>query len=300
VSSWAGAPVAPFAPAERRRLEGSLKARASFVWGLKRSGIHLVVNWLYANLGARVEGPLEADGLHAQLHHGFADAAARVGYFNNCGWLHSRRFGLGSLAAPDFDAAAHRYGAVIFGIEDCRLELAPRATVESAARVLVLRDPLNNLASRLEGAKTRPEVFRVDAPYVDLLDAYCAEFLGHTCELPNKTVVAFDRFVGDREYRDTIASALGVSNLDAVSDVPRFGGGSSFDPGADSAVAARPSPGELATRFRQHPIPGVILDQVLGKPAIAEVCRTVFGYDLAARAAWARAGDTGADLAVEG
>ena len=45
----------------------------TFVWGLKRSGIHLVVGWLYANLGGRVKGELVADGLHPQLCDGFAD-----------------------------------------------------------------------------------------------------------------------------------------------------------------------------------------------------------------------------------
>jgi hypothetical protein len=276
-----------------------VKAGATFVWGLKRSGIHLVANWLYANLGGQVEGSLDADGLHPQLHDGFADAAAGVAYFNNCGGLHSRRFKLGPLVPSDFEVAAHRYPRVVFGVEDCRLELSSLTLGAVATHLLVLRDPLNNLASRLEGARTRPDVFRVDTDYVDLLAAYCDEFLGHTGELPRKTVVVFDRFVDDRGYRDAIAAELGLANVDAVSNVSRFGGGSSFGGADDVPVAERPSPAALTTRFRQHPIPGAILDRMLDKAVIGETCASVFGYDLAERAVEARALDPAADAVAD-
>ena len=34
----------------------------------------------------------------------------------------------------------------------------------------MLRDPLNNVASRLEATKRRPQVFRADETYVDLFE----------------------------------------------------------------------------------------------------------------------------------
>jgi hypothetical protein len=262
-----------------------VKAGATFVWGLKRSGIHFFVNWLYANHGATVEGPLEADGLHPQLHDGFADLAAGVAYYNNCGGLHSRGFSLGRLTPADFELARRRNSTSIFGIEDCRLEFVSNTPAGAGvARVLLLRDPLNNIASRLEGARTRPEVFRTDAAFVDLLTAYCEEFLGRTEELTGKTTVSYDRFVVDRAYRDSIASRLELPNVDAVTEVPAFGGGSSFSGGAERASAAT-----LTTRFRQHLIPGDLLDRLIDRPAARDVCSTVFGYDLAELAAKARA-----------
>jgi hypothetical protein len=66
------------------------RAAATFVRGLKRSGIHLIVNWLYANLGATVKDELPEADLPRQLHDGFRNVAAGVTYFNNCGWFWSR------------------------------------------------------------------------------------------------------------------------------------------------------------------------------------------------------------------
>lgn len=264
-------------PATSAHESGEVPARATFVWGLKRSGIHLVVNWLYANHGATVKHDLDHDGLHRQLFDGFRDPAAGVVFYNNCGRLHSRRFELGDLMPDDFDQAARRHTATIFGIEDCALRFASRTSgLAGSANVLIVRDPLNNLASRLEAAKTRPEQFRVDETYIDLVDAYCAELLGHTNHLPRKSSVSYNRFVEDRVYRDALAAELGLKNLDVISEVSEYGGGSSFS-GSD-----KPSPSSsLMTRFHQHPVPPRILDMLLERRSVREACSTIFGCDLA-------------------
>lgn len=246
------------------------------MWGLKRSGIHFVVNWLYANLGAAAKDALDADGLHPQLSDGFADAAAGVAFYNNCGGFHSRQFALGSLQPADFEAAMARRPSTIFGIEDCDLDLSSRTPAgPQTHQLLVLRDPLNNVASRLEGTKERPEVFRVDASYIGMFATYCEEALGRSNRLRGKIVVNYNRFVDDPPYRASIASALGVRNVDTVSEVSAYGGGSSFDTG-DS-----PSAASLMTRFRQHPIPADILGQLVAQPVIRDACLELFGYDLA-------------------
>lgn len=255
------------------------RSAARFVWGLKRSGIHLVVNWLFANCGATQKDALRTDGLHAQLSDGFADNAAGVAFFNNCGGFHSRRFSLGDLTAADVEAAASSHPTTIFGFEDCSLERAAvTSALPGAGSLLVLRDPLNNLASRMRAAATRPEVFRVDEGYIELYDSYCAEILGQTSHLPEKVVVSFNRFVQDRSYRDEIARVLGLANLDDLAEVPGYGGGSSFSQERRSSIE------ELMTRFRQHPLPTMLLDELLKRPAIGEVCSTMFGYDLATAA----------------
>lgn len=252
-------------------------ARATFIWGLKRSGIHLIANWLYANHGATVKHRLEAEGLHPKLFDGFEDPAAGVAFYNNCGRFHCRQFELGDLMPDDFDRAARRHTATIFGIEDCDLRFVPRtAGIAGSVSVLILRDPLNNLASRLEAGRTRPELFRVDEAYIDLFATYCAEFLGHTNDLPRKTTISYNRFVEDRAYRDAVAVALGVPNLDVTSEVSEYGGGSSFTGTGD------PSPtSALFSRFQEHPVPRRFLDMMLERPAVREACSTVFGYDLA-------------------
>jgi hypothetical protein len=250
--------------------------RVTFLWGLKRSGIHHILNWLYANLGATAKTALTTAGLHEQLSEGYCDPRADVAFFNNCGRMHSRRFELGEIASRDFEQEAELHRSTIFGIEDCRLELASRtAEVRDARHLLVLRDPLNNIASRLAAHANRPDVFRVDEEYLDLLESYCAEFLGRSAALPRKTVVTYDRFIGDRAYRDSVAHAFGLENLDVVSEVSDYGGGSSF---AGDAT----SPESLRTRFRQHPIPRPIIDSLVGRETVREACSKVFGYDIAA------------------
>jgi hypothetical protein len=260
-----------------------VSARTTYLWGLRRSGNHLLANWLYANHGATAKNPLDTEGLHPQLFDGYCDRDAGVAFYNNCGRVHSRELAIGSLVPDDFERAARAYRATIFGLEDCALEYATRTTHgPDTVNILVLRDPLNNVASRLEALKTRPYGFRVDEPYIDLVDAFCSEYLGHTSRLSSKTVVNYNRFVAERAYRDEIAGALGLRNVDAVSEVSGYGGGSSFSPDASPPPAT-----SLTTRFQQHPIPRPILDLLVARRAIQEVCHTVFGYDLTERAAGA-------------
>lgn len=249
----------------------------TFVWGLKRSGIHFFVNWLYANLGATQRDQLDAKGLHHQLRDGFCDREAGIAFFNNCGITYSRQFSLGTVRREDFEAALHTSTAAIFGIEDCWLRpgISRVPTGGHISHVLLARDPLNNLASRLRGQRKRPDVLPVDTTFVDLFDSYCREYLQWTNELPKKVTVNYNRFVTDRSNRDAIALALGVKNLDMTSEVSAYGGGSSFR--SDGVPDSHAS---LMTRFREQPIPPAILEYLVTKPAILEICTSEFGYNL--------------------
>jgi hypothetical protein len=230
-----------------------------------------------------VKAELDTTGLHFQLSRGYCDPSAGVAFFNNCGWMNSRRFELGDLQPSDFEEAMRARAVTIFGIEDCQLRFASQVpSGPGIVNVVLLRDPLNNVASRLEGAKKRPAVFRTDEAYVDMLASYCAEFLDRTAVFGEKVVISFNRFVGDRDYRDSIAAQLGVTNVDVIDEVSDFGGGSSFTPGGGPSSEAA-----LMTRFRDHPIPPDLLELLLDRPAIQEVCAAVFGYDLAELAAGA-------------
>ena len=247
------------------------------MWGLKRSGIHFIVNWLYANLGATVKEELEASCLPRQLQDGFRDSTAGVTFFNNCGWLHSRALGLGPLTGADLEQAADLQPTTIFGLEDCSLQWSSTtASIHNQTNILILRDPLNNLASRLEGAKTMPGMLRVDDPFLDVYEEYCAEFLGDTSRLTSRVVISYNRFVVDPAYRDGIAKGLGLPNRDEVSEVPSYGGGSSFSTSSVPSLAA-----SLMTRYQQHPLPSPLVEALLARPSIVKVCTTVFGYDLA-------------------
>ncbi len=250
-----------------------------FLWGLKRSGNHLLANWLYANAGATAKRELDTQDLHPLLFQGFCDPEASVAFFNNCGFLNSRNFDLGDLTPADFDSAAGRRSLTIFGIEDCRLQHAAQApSGPEVVNLVLLRDPLNNIASRLEGAKTKPEIFRTDEAYVDLYASYCEEALGRSHVFERKVVVNFNRFVDERSYRDSIAASLGMVNLDLVDEATDFGGSSSFSPGTGAS-----STEALMSRFRDHPIPDHLLDLMLARPVIHDACVELFGYEFVER-----------------
>jgi hypothetical protein len=256
---------------------GSVTPTTVFLWGLKRSGNHVLANWLYGNFGATEKQPLDSSDIHRQLRQGHCDPAAGVAFYNNCAQLNSRNFRLGLLRRVDFELARHRLPVTIFGIEDCQLRYAKRAPIGTGIlHVLVLRDPLNNIASRLEAAKARPEVFRTDETYLDLFASYCAEFIGLTDVLGNKVVVNFNSFIGDRAYRDSIAGEIGFDNRDVLAEASDYGGSSSFSPGSGPSTNR-----ELLTRFRQHRIPDDMFEMLLDRPVIGEACSKVFGYELA-------------------
>jgi hypothetical protein len=254
----------------------NMPARSTFVWGLQRSGIHLVVGWLYANHGGIQRDPLPS-GLHPQLGDGFRDVGAGVAFFNNPGRLYCRGFGLGKVTPGDFEAAVEASGRAIFSIEDCELarvdQLPPG---DHTANVMLVRHPLNLVASRLRGAQRAPELFRTDERFLDVLASYCAEALGRTHVLPNLVVITYDRFVRDRTYRDRLAAELGVPNHDAVTEVSEYGGGSSF-----TQMAERPSPDAVTSRYLEQPLPPALLQQLLDRPAVVEACHSVFGFELA-------------------
>jgi hypothetical protein len=140
----------------------------------------------------------------------------------------------------------------------------------------VLRDPLNNVALRLEAARIRPEAFRTAETYVDLFASYCAEFVGVTDLLGDKIVVNFNRFVGDRAYRDSIPADLAFDNRDVLVEASEHGGTSRFSAESEPSTSR-----ELLTRFQQNRIPEDMFEMLLDRPVIRETCSTVFGCELA-------------------
>ncbi len=68
-------------------------------------------------------------------------------------------------------------------------------------------------------------------------------------------VVNFNRFVGERAYRDRIAAELALDNRDVLDEASDYGGSSSFSPGSGPSTTR-----ELLTRFRQHRLPDDMID----------------------------------------
>jgi hypothetical protein len=253
----------------------AVPAQSTFVWGLQRSGIHLVVSWLFANFGGRRREPLPATG-HPQFGDGFLDPVAQVAFFNNPGRFYCRAFKLGPIQPHDVRAVADEYEHCIVSIEDCSLACAAQLPAgDRTASLLVVRHPLNLLASRRRGATTRPELFRTDVEFIEILAAHYEEALEHTDHLPNCTVVVFDRFVDDPSYRDALAARLEVPNRDAVTEVSSYGGGSSF-----TGAAGPTAMDALHTRYLEEPLPATLVHELVDRPAIVDACRNLFGFEL--------------------
>jgi hypothetical protein len=250
-----------------------MPAQSTFVWGLQRSGIHLVVSWLFANFGGRRREPLPATG-HPQFGDGFLDPVAQVAFFNNPGRFYCRAFKLGPIQPHDVRAVADEYEHCIVSIEDCSLAYAAQLPAgDRTASLLVVRHPLNLLASRRRGATARPELFRTDVEFIEILADY-EEALEHTHHLPNCTVVVFDRFVDDPSYRDALAARLEVPNRDAVPRFRAMAAGSSFTERRDQLRWTR------CTRYLEEPLPATLVPELVDRPAIVGACRNLFGFEL--------------------
>lgn len=115
--------------------------------------------------------------------------------------------------------------------------------------VVILRDPYNTFASWLK--RDTP----VTQNIVSLWKSYAQEFLGRTQTLSQpKVFINFNAWFSDADYRQNLASQLGLTFTDkGVSHVSHHGGGSSFD-GQDLRGQARRM--GVLTRFqayRDHP-----------------------------------------------
>jgi hypothetical protein len=196
--------------------------------GMSRSGNHAIINWIMRQAIGRVcflncaepkTNPFRtarpmADGKR------FSTVGCRVslsqelqGNFSQKDWLlysHEDCF-LGMVVHDDFERNHDRYVG------------------RSAERtdVLILRDPFNLFASRLQAQYSQVTARTA----VRIWKQHAREFCGRRPYLPQGRVpISFNDWAVDRQYRRRIAERLGLGFTDAgFEEVSRTGGGSSFD-----------------------------------------------------------------------
>ncbi len=103
--------------------------------------------------------------------------------------------------------------------------------------ILLMRDPFNLIASRLKRDDDKVEnrySFRDDSErkiIIGLWKQYAREFLGLSNHLlQDKICISYNKWFLDRDYREKIASRLGIEFSDSgMETVTGVGGGSSFD-----------------------------------------------------------------------
>jgi hypothetical protein len=143
----------------------------------------------------------------------------------------------GSSVPAWFAALQARGRPLLVGLEDHPLEQRVFAPTPALSHLLVVRDPVNMLASRIRKASQiapNPAYPLAPGPLMDRIvrnwKAHARELLGETSLLENKICVSYERWCEASDYRRAISERLGLRFDDSgFSRVSGIGGGSSFD-----------------------------------------------------------------------
>lgn len=206
---------------------------------MSRSGNHSIINWMIRQM----------EGTYCYLNC----AEPKMNPFDTARPLSEEGFTY-QTNIPEFRLDEEQKGRfsqkdhLLVSYEDCFLGPLAHPVYEqnhdgwvgsSAERVdvLVLRDPLNLLASRkkaglLNGHYTHHGSRPIsDTVLKKIYKQHARQFAGEKKYLKNKLVtVSYNRWVTDKSYRQAIAEQLGLHFSDAgINEVMEVAGGSSFD-----------------------------------------------------------------------
>ncbi len=196
------------AHAQAERFSSSGLEQIQF-FGLRRSGNHALISFLMDRFRGR------------RIHANNLAVSGRG----------QARLAVGHLTETPGESEAR--GCCLASFEDHPLRRAADLPFGSK-RVLVLRDPFNMFASRLQMIRNRPGTSHASACSVNprivaLWKSYAREFLGET-EFLGKTIVpiSFNRWLDDQAYREEIGGQFGDASK-KWPEISPFSQGSSFD-----------------------------------------------------------------------
>lgn len=192
------------------------------IFGLRRSGNHALISWIISNFGNN-----------------------EVFYFNDV-----RNASISLYNTPSFISKTDRRVkaikeklaerrhmfknkvCLIHSYEDRDLNIIKQVDhhnngkSENLFNILILRDPYNMVASRLE--LEHPNT-RVTPKIMSLWEQYAKEYMGLTNILDNKIVVDYNQFCSNPEYRNKLALSLKLDPEKVDNNIVLgFGRGSSF------------------------------------------------------------------------
>lgn len=243
--------------------------------GLRRSGIHPVINWVVAN------------------HRG---KTCFINDLNHQGEINSAHQSDLLPVLEDYPeravSLAEKKDLLVVGFEDERLLALKNNPLcgemmgysKKAIDILLLRDPFNTFASRLHLMRSRsqnPFVKRFlnpipgsDISLPELWKRYAHEFLGNTNHLKNrKLVINFNQWAADEEYRRGICEWLGVDFSDDYKNrVPAYGFGSSFD---GQSFDGKSSEMDVSTRWKNFEEDDEFV-KLFADPEIIELAEIIF------------------------
>ncbi|HSJ09654.1 MAG TPA: hypothetical protein VK928_07050 [Longimicrobiales bacterium] len=264
---------------DARHGDGEFRNRVEMpVFGLKRSGNHVIINWIFLNLpgtvcflnNVRVE-------LHRNPYLSFGQSFVKTGAdaVNYPRSMRSRRIRTRRWhrGHPIKDCLIHSY-------EDRLLERlhadAPAGRHDRyvgrsdvVRPILILRDPFNTMASRMK----RHGMFTDTT--VELWKSYAREFVGDTRHLgPHCVPISYNRWCVDAGYRRDLGDMLQLADPDqGVDEVPTIGGGSSFDA---TSFHGRGSVMRTSERWREFAeVPAY--QRIFRDPELLELSHRIFG-----------------------
>ncbi len=197
------------------------------VVGLKRSGNHAIINWirkqfpeyiLFLNNIPCGTNPYRSLSQHYHTEHLKQQALGNFTY-KECLIYSHEDYSLEQVVNPEFENNHDLY----IGKSAIRYDL------------IILRDPFNMVASRLnsqkQGITSFARVKAANKTYIDLWIEYAREYLGETNYLENnKLCINYNQWFLSQDYRREIADKLQIDFTDrGIDEVKSQGGGSSFD-----------------------------------------------------------------------
>lgn len=187
-------------------------------FGLPRSGNHPIINWIV--------GQYQDAGYQTKF-----DNNKRIDFLNGVKPYLPSNPSSDYLADKNLYLVSHEY-MTLFDIPAIDPEIAK--CYGKVMNILVLRDPFNWVASRIQSQLVKRPQFKDKSlsTAMSFFKMYAYEFIGQTNYLDNRVVINYDRWNVDRDYRqDWTDDNLGVPFTDKNFDVmSKEGGGSSFDP----------------------------------------------------------------------
>lgn len=165
-------------------------------YGLRRSGIHAILEWLTHSLGnggERIE--LEKNRIIK-----YGDAI----YLNDCNtW--------DQYSIKNF-IESNNFNFVLVSYEDTNLNFSFYETNEEP--IVLIRDIKSLSASRIRS-------------YKELNEQILQKWIDHA-NAKNCKIIKYEDWLTKQNYRDNFVSLYGQKNLDKIDYVSKFGGGSSF------------------------------------------------------------------------
>lgn len=186
--------------------------------GLRRSGNHPIIYWISRCID-NGNIPEEMSDVHP-LDNIFHNSSKTLYFFND--WLDYKTNYLNNNNIK----VNGEY--MLYSYEDVRMNYTQQYTDPNVTNIIILRDPLNTMASRIKHKMDQLSYYISSEDVIDIWKAYASECLNITKKFKNLLFILYNRWVVDKKYRKDICGKLNIPYFSDTKYVPLNGNGSSF------------------------------------------------------------------------